>query len=210
MARPASRFSRATFPRRYTLAPLPPQRQSAFLPLFPADAAPFALQHDDVIHLFSIPESLPLLVNILTALSRRRPDLILSTLPQTVDVICAMFSSLQNTQAFSRLLVALTQMRLKGHETSPLAKHTPAILVAYVRAAADLHSAFTPTTRRELESGLFALCNLATAGGRIEARGREGEGLGTPFGLGEGAGGEIELWADLWRSWSKSRYMGQG
>ncbi|WWC98445.1 hypothetical protein V866_005336 [Kwoniella sp. B9012] len=189
----------------------------------------FALHHNDVVRLFPIitrlldHQSLNSNINVLIALSRRRPDLILANLPEIVDILSIMFKTLQRSrklpsptsdesQHLSRLLVALTQMRLKTHETSPLAKHIPAILVAYVRAAADLHVGYTPSVRRDLEPGLYALCNLATAGGRAHARGREGEGLGTPFGLGEGSGGEgeRELWADLWQNWSKSRYMGQG
>nr|XP_019050767.1 hypothetical protein I302_01209 [Kwoniella bestiolae CBS 10118]OCF29697.1 hypothetical protein I302_01209 [Kwoniella bestiolae CBS 10118] len=174
-----------------------------------------ALQHDDVTRLLSvITESLSPLtllssINVITALARRRPDLILANLPEVVDVLAIMFSTRPiDALPLSRLLVALTQMRLKTHEISPLAKHIPAILVAYVRAAADLHLG----VRRELEPGLYALCNLVTSGGRAHARGREGEGLGIPFGLGEGSGGEgeRELWADLWQSWNKSRYMGQG
>ncbi|WVQ63421.1 uncharacterized protein L199_001574 [Kwoniella botswanensis] len=189
----------------------------------------FVLHHNDVVRLFPIitrsldHQSLTSNINVLLALSRRRPDLILANLPEVVDILSIMFKTLQRSrklpsptsdepQHLSRLLVALTQMRLKTHETSPLAKHIPAILVAYVRAAADLHVGYTPSVRRDLEPGLYALCNLATAGGRAHARGREGEGLGTPFGLGEGPGGEgeRELWADLWQNWSKSRYMGQG
>ncbi|OCF78752.1 hypothetical protein I204_00696 [Kwoniella mangroviensis CBS 8886] len=189
----------------------------------------FALQHNDVVRLFPIitrsldHQSLNSNIDVLISLSRRRPDLILANLPEVVDILSIMFKTLQRSrklpspagdepQRLSRLLVALTQMRLKTHETSPLAKHIPAILVAYVRAAADLHVGYTPSVRRDLEPGLYALCNLATTGGRAHARGREGEGLGTPFGLGEGPGGdgERELWADLWQNWSKSRYMGQG
>ncbi|WVW80534.1 hypothetical protein I302_102519 [Kwoniella bestiolae CBS 10118] len=180
-----------------------------------SDHSASALQHDDVTRLLSvITESLSPLtllssINVITALARRRPDLILANLPEVVDVLAIMFSTRPiDALPLSRLLVALTQMRLKTHEISPLAKHIPAILVAYVRAAADLHLG----VRRELEPGLYALCNLVTSGGRAHARGREGEGLGIPFGLGEGSGGEgeRELWADLWQSWNKSRYMGQG
>ncbi|WWC72670.1 uncharacterized protein I206_106634 [Kwoniella pini CBS 10737] len=190
------------------------------------------LRHDDVVRVFaiitqSIAQSAVALqssFNILMSLSRRRADLILANLPELVDILSSMFVALQtfskaktphttDAQMLSRLLVALTQIRLgRRHETSPLAKHVPAILVAYVRAAGDMHSGFSPMVRRDLEPGLFGLCNLVTAGGRAYAHGREGEGLGTPFGLGEGTGGEgeKELWAELWRSWSKSRYLGQG
>ncbi|KAL1412497.1 hypothetical protein Q8F55_000242 [Vanrija albida] len=94
----------------------------------------------------------------------------------------------------------------------PAAKHAPALLVAYARAAADPWAGLGTAVRRELEPGLFSICDIVTAGGRADGRGREGEGVGTPFGLGDGAGGaaEHEIWADTWRAWSRKRYTGQG
>ncbi|WVQ85973.1 hypothetical protein IAT38_008141 [Cryptococcus sp. DSM 104549] len=190
------------------------------------------------------PSTFTSIVNILTIINRRRPELLLGSLPQVVEVIGAVFIALQtprsviaalalnggldagdrldekHAQLFSRLLIAMTQARPSknkhsqslNQETSPLAKHIPALLVSYVRTSADPLAGFTTAVRRELEPGLFALCNLATVGGRANARGREGEGLGVPFGLGEGPSGEgeKELWAELWRGWSKARYTGQG
>ncbi|WWD20814.1 hypothetical protein CI109_105291 [Kwoniella shandongensis] len=169
----------------------------------------------------AVPETFRSVVHTITVLTRRRPELILSALPELVEVICALFTCLQTSpaisrkqaQLLSRLLVLLAQTRLgTNHETSPLAKHIPAIFVAYVRAGTDLHSGYTTSVRRELEPGLFALCSLVTSGGRVNSRGREGEGLAVPFGLGEGifSEGERDMYADLWKSWSKARYTGQG
>ncbi|WVO20507.1 uncharacterized protein IAS62_001804 [Cryptococcus decagattii] len=174
-------------------------------------------------------------LEIITIINRRRPELIFATLPQLVQLICYIFPRFQvprtimllgrpssstsltedDAKSFSRLLVSLAQCKpakSKTHEASPLAKHVPAILVAYIRACADPSLGFTTAVRKHFEPGLHALCDLTTAGGRANARGREGEGLGTPFGLGEGPGGdgEKELWAELWLGWSKGRYMGQG
>lgn len=174
-------------------------------------------------------------LEIITIINRRRPELIFATLPQLVQLICYIFPRFQvprtimllgrpspstslteeDAKLFSRLLVSLAQCKSaksKTHEASPLAKHVPAILVAYIRACADPSLGFTTAVRKDFEPGLHALCDLTTAGGRANARGREGEGLGTPFGLGEGPGGdgEKELWAELWLGWSKGRYMGQG
>ena len=93
---------------------------------------------------------------------------------------------------------------------TPFAKHAPSVLVAYVRAATDPTAALPTQVRQRLEMGVFSLCDIVTSGRR--GRGREGEGIGLPFGLGEGSGGEAEreIWADLWQSWSKKRYAGQG
>ncbi|WVO17439.1 hypothetical protein L204_105131 [Cryptococcus depauperatus] len=176
------------------------------------------------------------IVKILHTISRRRPELIFATLPQVIQILCYVFPKFHiscsilptgqemqlkgsfgivEARIFSRLLIAVAQAKIpktKIHETSPLAKHVPALLVAYVRACADPALGYTTGVRKELEIGLYALCDLATSGGRANARGREGEGLGTPFGLGEGPSGEgeKELWAELWKGWSKGRYMGQG
>ncbi|WVQ70668.1 hypothetical protein IAR50_000190 [Cryptococcus sp. DSM 104548] len=171
------------------------------------------------------------IINILTVIDRRRPELLFATLPQIVQTVCYIFPKFQASRAagstekplstasstlFARFLVSLAQSKPSRsdnpHETSPLAKHVPAILVAYVRACADPAKGYEAAVRKELEVGLFAMCDLTTSGGRAGARGREGEGLGTPFGLGEGPGGEgeKELWAELWKSWSKGRYAGQG
>ena len=100
------------------------------------------------------------------------------------------------------------QQRLEA----PLAKHAPSILVAYVRAASDPLASLSIDVRRQLEPGVFALCDVMTSRGRAEGRGSEGKGIGLPFGLGEGDTGEAEkeLWADMWRSWSKKRYLGLG
>jgi len=123
----------------------------------------------------------------------------------------------------SRLLVRLANARWprtnpatttmnRQRLAAPLAKHAPAILAAYVRAAADPVSALPASARRQLEPGLDALCETITAGGRVTGRGREGEGIGIPFGVGEGGNGAIEreIWSDLWRAWSRRRYVGQG
>ncbi|KAL7420823.1 hypothetical protein Q5752_004776 [Cryptotrichosporon argae] len=94
----------------------------------------------------------------------------------------------------------------------PLAKHAPALLIAYARAAADPHAGLAPAVRRALEPGLFAVCEVVTAGGRAASRGREGEGVGRAWGLGEGPGGdaENEVWAALWIAWARARYAGRG
>ncbi|ODN82921.1 hypothetical protein L202_01169 [Cryptococcus amylolentus CBS 6039] len=179
-------------------------------------------------------ETFTSIINILTIIDRRRPELVFATLPQIVQTVCYIFPRFQVSRAallqgsaerplsaasstlFARYLVSLAQSKPSRadnpHETSPLAKHVPAILVAYVRACSDPTKGYEAAVRKELEIGLFALCDLTTSGGRAGARGREGEGLGTPFGLGEGPGGEgeRELWAELWKGWSRGRYAGQG
>jgi hypothetical protein len=93
---------------------------------------------------------------------------------------------------------------------SALSKHVPMILVGYVRAVCDPFAGLSVAIRKELEPGLFSICDVITAGGRGGGRGREGEGLGLSFGLGEGGEAEKEVWADLWKAWARKRYTGRG
>ena len=121
----------------------------------------------------------------------------------------------------SRLLNTLCDARLepsKSTSTRPastsisntLVKHLPSILVSYCRAIVDPWGSLSAEVRKELEPGLGSLCERLTAGGRVDARGREGEGLGLPYGLGDGGEVEKEVWAGLWLQWRKHRYQGQG
>lgn len=92
------------------------------------------------------------------------------------------------------------------------AKHITEILVAYARSTVDAPYSLSPAVRQELESGMWSLCDIVTTAGRVDARGREGEGIGLPYGLGEGARGnaEREVWATLWQRWRRQRYIGRG
>ena len=129
-------------------------------------------------------------------------------------------SSLGAAQAaqLSRLIVTLTHARLEVTATKPrpasisnsLVKHVPAVLVHYCRAVADPWGSISREIRKELEPGLASLMEIMTAGGRVHARGREGEGIGIPFGLGEAGEVEKEVWADMWLRWAKTRYVGKG
>lgn len=93
-----------------------------------------------------------------------------------------------------------------------MAKHAPAILLSYVRTVADPTKQLPSETRRLLLPGLHCLCDVIAAGRGTGMRGREGEMVGVPFGLGEGLGGdaEREVWAHLWQAWGRRRYRGEG
>jgi hypothetical protein len=115
----------------------------------------------------------------------------------------------------SRLLSLLGTSRSRDSDKTSshvLVKHLPAVLLAYVRAVADPRGKVTTEVRRELRPGLESICDAVTARGRVHSRGREGEALGDAYGLGEGPGGEVEkdIWADMWQTWAKTRYTGQG
>jgi hypothetical protein len=119
-----------------------------------------------------------------------------------------------SAELLSRTLIALCTARTSpttGHKAlaGPLGKHAPALLVAYARAAADPWAVLAPQVRRALEPGLWALCDVVTAGGRADGRGREGEGVGAPFGLARDEA-QREVWAGMWGAWGRRRYTGLG
>lgn len=144
-------------------------------------------------------------MDIAQALVTLRPDLIVVLLPQITTllaILTALVDSPEVATSMSRTMVNL--FRRRGVMTAPMGKHAPSLLVAYSRSALGMSAA----TRSKMEPGLFNICDAMTVGGRSGGRGREGEGVGTPFGLENGP--EREVWADIWQKWSKRRYTGQG
>ena len=123
-----------------------------------------------------------------------------------------LFTSFANTRSHGSKKNAEKRNAQSPILPDALAKHVPAIIIAYVRMVADPSSHVEPAAARELRSGLMTLCDLITAGGRSGDRGREGEVVGEPFGLGDGlmSDSERQIWANIWTSWAKSRYTGQG
>lgn len=128
----------------------------------------------------------------------------------------------QDASLLSRLVTAFVNSdRLKGkkrfagsgdHSLGGMSKHVTAILLAYTRALANAEAPMSAAVNAELRRALYPLCERLTEGGRVHARGREGEGLGEPLGLGEGPRGEAEraVWISLWQDWSRKKYAGQG
>lgn len=177
-------------------------------------------RHRADLALAHLPSVVGALSAVLPLLQRARPGLRhksrrpwwLASDPSANDPVVA------HAALLARTLTALATAKLPTTSEAraktlagPLAKHAPAVLVAYARAASDPWAALAPAVRRELEPGLFALCDVVTAGGRADGRGREGEGVGVPFGLGEAHGeAEREVWADVWKSWARKRYTGRG
>lgn len=101
-------------------------------------------------------------------------------------------------------------MKLKIYELSFLVKYVLVIFVVYICVCVDFFFGFIMVVRKDFELGLYVFCNLIIVGGWVNVWGREGEGFGIFFGLGEGFGGdgEKEFWVELWFGWSKGRYMG--
>lgn len=152
-----------------------------------------------------------LAIDIAHAIVLARSDLVVHILPTLVRFLCDALCQMQEDTAASlgRLVATITRSR-KGTSrdvalSGPFSKHAPMVLVEYVRCLA--RTTVSPSTRRVLQNSMFKICDAVV---RLHDRGREGEGMGMPYGLGEAGEAEKEIWAELWRQWSKSRYKGLG
>jgi hypothetical protein len=153
-------------------------------------------------------------IDIVHAAVLTRSDLVIHVLPVLARFLCNATDSIQETSAISlsRLLSTFGSRRSakSTRDTAlalPFSKHAPAVLVAYVRSVTRPHNPLAIATRRTLQMSVYTLCDAVI---RSQDRGREGEGIGTPYGLGETGEAEQEIWADLWKQWAKQRYKGQG
>ena len=173
---------------------------------------------DLILRVFLLQKEMAESINICMTLFRNRSDTMVQHVTILIDILQAIppMFRLQKTLAESALVARLLQAMVGDNSRNTtefhqsIMKHVPALLIAYVRIVATTR--ISRDVRKDLETGLFVVCDIVTAGGRIHSRGREGEAIGEAFGLGEGPGGEAErdVWAELWRSWAAKRYTGQG
>lgn len=80
----------------------------------------------------------------------------------------------------------------------PFSKHAPYVITAYIRALVDPLSFVSPRIRQELETGLFALCEIMGEYGR--------DALMTAM-LDESGKTMMKI---LWGAYEKQRYVGKG
>lgn len=153
-------------------------------------------------------------IDIVHAAVLTRSDLVVHVLPVLARFLCSSFDAIDETSAISlsRLLSTFgTRRSARSNRDAPLSlpfsKHAPAVLVSYVRSVTRPHNTLSIATRRTLQMSVYTICDGVI---RSQDRGREGEGIGTPYGLGETGEAEQEIWADLWKQWAKQRYKGQG
>lgn len=87
---------------------------------------------------------------------------------------------------------------LTGSLARPFSKHAAPVLKAYVDAMNDPLSILAAEVRKELQPGLFALCEMTSEHSRDALVASSLD-----------AGGKIILKA-LWKEWDKQRYVGKG
>lgn len=153
-------------------------------------------------------------IDIIHTLTTLRPELLVDVVPHLVSFLCRQLQHVvgEFVEALARLLSALGHRRPRQSQRHTplviaLGKHAPAILAAYVRGLADRKNPISVVHRRLLQASVYHWCDMIV---RAPHRGREGEGIGQTFGVGEGGEAEKEIWAGLWRQWTKQRYRGQG
>jgi hypothetical protein len=151
-------------------------------------------------------------IDIVHAAVIARSDLLVHVLPLVARFLCNALDSVHESSvmSLSRLLSTLgkRQVSQSARDTRlPFGKHAPAVLIAYVRNVSRPHTLLSIASRKMLQTSIYTICDAVI---HSQDRGREGEGIGVPYGLGETGEAEQEIWADLWRQWSKQRYKGQG
>ncbi len=113
-------------------------------------------------------------------------------------------------RAVARLLTTLqtktipsARMHSSGEKTAeslarPFSKHAPYVLTAYIDAMNDPLCSIPLAVRKELEPGLFSLCDMMTEHGRDAIMVSALD-----------SGGQATL-KSLWREYEKQRYVGKG
>jgi hypothetical protein len=114
--------------------------------------------------------------------------------------------------AVSRLLaqVAAPQRKRSLQRTArAMVNHAPALLLGYTRAVCRVSHPLSASSRTALEPGVLAICEMVSMG---QDRDRQGEALASAWGVGDGQSGaaELQVWAQVWGSYQRKRYTGQG
>ena len=164
----------------------------------------------------SLPHLSAILSRLLEVLRTVRPDLgarqrrsVTDTLPSWISP--ALPLGTDNAKSLARLLTSLTTKSVirampsrtdsagKAQSlTQPFSKHAPYVLTTYLRALTDPLCQFSTSIRRELEPGLFALCDMMGEHGRDSIMVAMLDGGGRTM---------LKL---LWKEYEKQRYTGKG
>ncbi|KAH9937475.1 Urb2/Npa2 family-domain-containing protein [Fomitopsis serialis] len=157
------------------------------------------------------------IVNTVSALIRLRRDLILNTLPHFGMILRRLISALRGLRpqlgAKQTRLVMNTLPAWINHHTNartepesqkpeslarPFSKHAAYVLTAYIEAVNDPLCVVSTQMRRELQPGLFALCDMLGDHNRDAVMVSALD-----------ASGKVTMKA-LWKEYEKQRYVGRG
>ncbi|KAF5337392.1 hypothetical protein D9611_003253 [Ephemerocybe angulata] len=141
-------------------------------------------------------------------LASKQTDMVMSTQPRWISA--AQSLGVEEARSLSRLLETLTTKTItRVHATStetqkaeslaaPFSKHAAFVLKAYIEAMNDPLCVLTLDVRKELYSGLYALCSM------IGEHSRDAMMVSALD-----AGGKATL-KTLWKEYEKQRYVGRG
>lgn len=144
-------------------------------------------------------------VRPLLGVKQRR--IVSDTLPRWINPVYPLGEA--EARSLARLLTALTTKSLirsygsnDGQKAEslarPFARHAPYVLLAYIQLMNDPLSVLSITMRRELEPGLFALCNMMGEHGRDTLMAQSLD-----------VGGKLLL-KSLWKEFNNQKYVGRG
>ncbi|KAI0724331.1 Urb2/Npa2 family-domain-containing protein [Cerioporus squamosus] len=158
-------------------------------------------------------------VNVLSALVRLRRDLVLNTLPHLGFILRQLLGAKQSrivmdtlprwiaptqplsgqeSKALARLLTTLTTKTMPESLVRPFSKHAAYVLTAYIEAVNDPLCSVSSAVRKELQPGLFALCDM------LGEHNRDAMMVAALD-----AGGKATMKV-LWKEYEKQRYVGKG
>lgn len=132
-----------------------------------------------------------------------------ANLPGWIDPVSKPLG-IEDARSLARLLSSLTAKTIPRLNTrtaavkaeslaGPLSKHAPYVLLAYTRLLTDLNTVVSPSIRRELEPGVFAVCEIVGE--------KDRDSVMLAGGLDGGGKGILKM---VWNAWEASRYVGKG
>lgn len=208
-------ISRALAPR--TSSPTPSHITLPHIYLSITSCTTSLIRHRRDLVASTAPHLSAIVTQLIWCLRSTRPNLggrqtrsVVETLPGWIDVVSHPLGT-EEARSLARLLTSLTAKtipRTHAHTTTstkaeslatPLSKHAPFLLLAYVRLLTDLNSVVPSLMRRELEPGVGALCQM------VGEKDRDAIMIGG--GLDGGGKGVLKM---VWAEWESGRYVGKG
>ncbi|KAL7415539.1 Urb2/Npa2 family-domain-containing protein [Mrakia frigida] len=211
-------LSRSLAPRTNSPAPSSTTLPHLFLSITSSTTS--LIRHRRDLVASTAPHLSTIIIQLINCLRSLRPNLggrqtrsVVELLPGWINLVSSSPLGTEEARSLARLLTSLTAKtipRTHQHNPSststkaeslatPLSKHAPFLLLAYVRLLTDLNSVVPSLMRRELEPGVGALC------GMVGEKDRDSIMVGG--GLDGGGKGILKM---IWAEWEGGRYVGKG
>lgn len=210
-------ISRSLAPRTSSPTPSPSTLPQLYLSITSSTTS--LIRHRRDLVASTAPHLSAIVTQLIWCLRSTRPNLggrqtrsVVETLPGWINVVSQPLGT-EEARSLARLLTSLTAKTIpRTHAqpssskptkaeslATPLSKHAPFLLLAYVRLLTDLNSVVPSLMRRELEPGVGALCQM------VGEKDRDAIMIGG--GLDGGGKGVLKM---VWAEWESGRYVGKG